>query len=410
MSLNRNINPRMAQSSETSLVRTDKHLRILGIFTAVFILAVLSKAPLCLNHWETASPIFFMLLITASLAAITWIWTHFKKLHQGLIWLFVVGWLHLSLSSLFVGVEQGLHYYLLAVISSLVLVVPLGWRRTGLLLVTLNTMSYLGLSLWFTNHGPLLDLPKDFVDQAKFSNAIGLFLASVANSYFAMRFYLEDRKKLALEQERSESLLHSVIPPEIARRLQAEDHSGQMLADYYSSVSVVFADIVNFTAKAEKMESRDVVLFLDQIFGIMDQAADQFKLEKIKTIGDSYMAVGGLQAPDTNHIDQVIDFALYAKAELAKHFPDVQMRFGIDTGPVVAGVIGNRKFIYDLWGDCVNTASRMESHGTPDQIQVTAKVLKLSKKHAFVSQGSMEIKGKGLMEVWWVQKPTQISG
>jgi adenylate cyclase len=403
MSSGRSMNPRMAQGNESTLLRTEKHLRILGIFTGVFILAVLAKTPLCLRYWEAAYPTFILMATTSGLAAFTWLWIYLKKLRTGLIWLFVVGWLHLTISPLFVGVEQGLHYYLLAVISSLLLVVPLGWRRTGLLLVTLNTMSYLGLSVWFTNHGPLLELPKAFIDQAKFSNAIGIFLASIANSYFAMRFYLDDRKKLALEQERSESLLHSVIPPEIARRLQAEDHSGQMLADYYSSVSVVFADIVNFTAMAEKMESREVVLFLDRIFGIMDQVADQFKLEKIKTIGDSYMAVGGLQAPDTNHIDQVIDFAIQSQKRLREHFPDVQVRFGIDTGPVVAGVIGNRKFIYDLWGDCVNTASRMESHGTPDQIQVTAKVVQQSKRHRFASQGTMEIKGKGMMEVWWVQ-------
>lgn len=210
----------------------------------------------------------------------------------------------------------------------------------------------------------------------------------------------EDR--LTEEHERSERLLLNILPASVSRRLK----SGQQhIAEGFPSVTVLFADLVGFTELSARLSPEALVQVLNRIFSEFDELALRFGVEKIKTIGDAYMVACGLPEAREDHTDVVADLALEMRVVLARVSAEtghpLQARIGINTGPAVAGVIGKRKFIYDLWGDAVNTASRMESHGIPGEIQVTAAVHeRLEARYEMTSRGVIAVKGKGEMEVW----------
>jgi len=215
---------------------------------------------------------------------------------------------------------------------------------------------------------------------------------------------VRSRRALAVEQERSERLLLNVLPAPIAARLkQRED----VIADGFADVTVLFADLVDFTRRSQRTAPEQVVALLNDLFTAFDQLAERQGLEKIKTVGDAYMVAGGLPDPRPDHAQAVAEMALAIRDEVARHADPsgrpLQVRVGIDTGPVVAGVIGRHKFIYDLWGDTVNTASRMESHGVPGCIQVTARTYqRLRDTYRFQRRGPVDVKGKGEMVTWFL--------
>src|SRR5215216_902045 len=205
------------------------------------------------------------------------------------------------------------------------------------------------------------------------------------------------RAALDVERQRSERLLLNILPASIAARLK---QSQGVIADGFPDVTVLFADIVDFTPLSEGIAPEAVVRILDELFSGFDQLAQRHGLEKIKTIGDAYMVVGGLPDPRPDHAQAVAEMALAMREEVTRHAGPggrpLQVRIGIDTGPVVAGVIGRSKFSYDLWGDTVNTASRMESHGLVGFIQVTPRTYeRLRDRYGFERRGSIPVKGKG---------------
>jgi adenylate cyclase len=200
----------------------------------------------------------------------------------------------------------------------------------------------------------------------------------------------------------NERLLLSILPESIADRLKSGD---ERIADRFEEVTVLFADIVGFTELAAAMPAHLLVELLNDLFTQFDLAAQKLGIEKIKTIGDAYMAVCGLPEPCADHTERTVTMALRLM-EIAREFSEkrgtpVRLRIGINSGPVVAGVIGRNKFIYDLWGDTVNLASRMESQGLPDTIQVTRNVIEhLQNRYPFERRGYVEVKGKGAIETW----------
>jgi len=200
----------------------------------------------------------------------------------------------------------------------------------------------------------------------------------------------------------NEELLLNVLPAPIANRLRGGE---QRIADGFAEVTVAFADLVGFTALSSDMPPQEVVTLLNGLFTRFDVAAQELGIEKIKTVGDAYMAVCGLPVPVANHAERMVRMAIrmvhITREHALEHQVSMKLRVGINTGPVVAGVIGKSKYIYDLWGDTVNLASRMESGGIPDSIQVTRPVYeKLQGLFAFESRGLIEVKGKGSVEVW----------
>ncbi len=234
----------------------------------------------------------------------------------------------------------------------------------------------------------------------------------------AVRALQQTLKKLTVEQEKSERLLLNILPAAISNRLKQDSRA---IADGFSKATVLFADIVGFTELSSHLPPQELVGLLNQIFSRFDTLAEKHGLEKIKTIGDAYMVVGGLPNPRTDHAAAVAAMALDMQSEIramnSEFSHPLTIRIGINSGPVIAGVIGIKKFIYDLWGDTVNIASRMESHGQAGAIQVseaTYQALQVvpNATYELVERGLIAVKGKGEMRTYWLQdrRPPLASG
>lgn len=216
---------------------------------------------------------------------------------------------------------------------------------------------------------------------------------------------------LRLAQNKSDHLLLNILPAAIVENLKKDEGT---TAERFDSATVLFADIVSFTSIAARISPLELVNFLNQIFSKFDQLTEKHGLEKIKTNGDAYMVAGGLPVPRSDHAEAIADMALDMQAAIADFKTDTgepfQIRIGINTGPVVAGVIGTKKFSYDLWGDTVNVASRMESHGLPGCIQVTTAVYdRLKNRYIFEERGAIEIKGKGETIAYWLKAKKELT-
>jgi guanylate cyclase len=217
---------------------------------------------------------------------------------------------------------------------------------------------------------------------------------------------------LRVEQQKSELLLTNILPGSIAERLKA---ASETIADHFDAASILFADVVDFTPLAQRLAPAEVVGILDQLFSHFDTLVERHGLEKIKTIGDAYMAAAGVPDPSPDHARRAALLALDMREAIATSavggVSGLELRIGINSGPVVAGVIGSKRFLYDLWGDAVNTASRMESQSTPGEIQITRATYELLKDE-FVCRrrGTIEVKGKGQMETWYLEGPRSDDG
>jgi class 3 adenylate cyclase len=235
--------------------------------------------------------------------------------------------------------------------------------------------------------------------------ALGAIGALVANQQArqARQSYLQ-QAALDEEKQRSEELLLNILPPSIAERLKT---SRAAIADGFAEVSVLFADIVGFTTMSERVAPAELVERLNAVFSSFDDLAEKLHLEKIKTIGDCYMVAAGLNFERHDHAEALAEMGLAMLRRMdgfSTNFGErLNLRIGIHTGPAVAGVIGKKKFIYDVWGDTVNTASRMESHGEPGMIHVTDAVhARLESKYEFTARGEIDVKGKGRMKTWFL--------
>ncbi|MEB3211506.1 MAG: adenylate/guanylate cyclase domain-containing protein [Leptolyngbyaceae bacterium] len=216
---------------------------------------------------------------------------------------------------------------------------------------------------------------------------------------------IQAQRSLEAEKARSERLLLNILPKVVASKLKEKQRA---IADSFADVTVLFADIVGFTQISAGIPPHEVVELLNYIFSTFDSLADKHGLEKIKTIGDAYMVVGGLPVECEDHAEAIADMALdmmEAMEQISREKGQLfQIRIGINTGPVIAGVIGRRKFIYDLWGDAVNIASRMESQGVASCIQVTEEVVShLGDRYIFEKRGIVHIKGKGNMTTYFLK-------
>ena len=240
------------------------------------------------------------------------------------------------------------------------------------------------------------DLPNAFVRTFDVLNIVFV-------SFVAMLLLVTFARGRDAAQARVEALLLNVLPGEIAERLQSDPNS---IADHFDDASILFADVVDFTPLASSLDAREVVGLLDRLFTAFDELVDRYDVEKIKTIGDCYMVAAGVPRRRADHAQALAGLALEMRECARTCLPegdgnDLRLRIGISSGPVVAGVIGRRRFLYDLWGDTVNMASRMESHGTPDAIQITRSTWELLRDD-FVTEpyGLVDVKGKGEVETW----------
>lgn len=291
------------------------------------------------------------------------------------------------------------HLFLLTGLPATFLIFPREQRRRMLVLAAALVALFLAIEV---GTEPRVDLSAETLRTIQTVIMIGVLLLTAAVSIYSFRAVTFAEEELAREHAKSERLLLNILPATIAARLK--EQSGA-IAERFDSATILFADIVSFTPLAQRLPPAELVQMLDEIFREFDALADAHGLEKIKTIGDAYMAAAGIPEPCADHVQRVAEMALAMQVKMASYFarryPELALRIGIAAGPVVAGVIGERKFSYDLWGDAVNTASRMESHGVPGRIQVSPQVRELlGEAYRFEPRGTIDVKGKGPMTVY----------
>lgn len=230
------------------------------------------------------------------------------------------------------------------------------------------------------------------------SQAVFNLILILSFVFAVLLYYVRQRSRL---QAQTDELLRNILPDEVAERLKT---STERIADEYESASILFADVAGFTPMSADMEPAELVTLLDEVFSDFDALVEERGLEKIKTIGDAYMVAAGVPVPREDHAEAICDLALAMQEHVeCRQFRghELAFRIGINSGPVVAGIIGRRKFSYDLWGDAVNTASRMEAFGVPGRIQLTQETCDLI-QNDFICEpaGTVDVKGKGPMPVW----------
>jgi adenylate cyclase len=277
-----------------------------------------------------------------------------------------------------------------------------GHLRQGLLIAGSFVAGAIAF-LVFVSQEPVLSVLGVLVDEATLWLAILLF----GDAVHSRRVLAHQQRLLEAERARSEGLLRNLLPTSIAERLKQR----QVIADASPKVTVLFADIADFTPHAERSPPEATVALLNDLFSQFDALTETRGLEKIKTMGDAYMVAGGLPDPMPDHAAAVAELALEMLDVAARQsLPDgwlVRLRIGIASGPVVAGVIGRRRFSYDLWGDTVNTASRMQTTGVPGCIQVTERTRQLlGERYLFQERGIIQVKGKGKMRTYFLSGRT----
>ena len=313
----------------------------------------------------------------------------------------------------FVGTGSGLQFYFL--VAACLIVLQLGVDRIFLASILAAIAAGMVIALQFlvprdTGAQPVWALSLSFV-----VTTISACVMVVTTVWYSVREIVRAEAAMELEYERSEALLANILPASIADRLK--DPARNIIADKYDDASVLFADIAGFTERASDMEPDQLILFLDRLYGDFDALVDKHGLEKIKVSGDSYMVVSGVPQPRADHVEALAALAL-DMAEAASLLKDsrgdaLPLRIGLASGPVVAGVVGSRRFFYDVWGDAVNVASRMETTDSVGRIQVPEDVYRrLKDDFVLQERGVVQVKGKGVMRTWYLigRKPDTGSG
>jgi adenylate cyclase len=312
-----------------------------------------------------------------------------------------------------VGTGSGAHFFFL--VGACLVVLVLGIEH----IVLASCLSAIGAGLIIATE---FLVPRNTGLQPAWAQSLGFVITTlsaigvvVVTVWFALRDTARAEAVMESEYDRSEALLVNMLPPSIAERLKDPDRG--VIADKYDDASVLFADIAGFTERASSTAPADLLRFLDRLYSSFDALVDKHGLEKIKVSGDSYMVVSGVPRPRPDHVEALADFALdmadAAAALKDPHGKSVPIRIGMANGPVVAGVVGSRRFFYDVWGDAVNVASRMETTDSVGRIQVPETVYeRLKDRYVLQARGSIDVKGKGVMRTWYLigRKPVEDSG
>ncbi|SMC60610.1 adenylate/guanylate cyclase domain-containing protein [Rhizobium sp. RU36D] len=306
---------------------------------------------------------------------------------------------------LFFGRESGLHFYFLPGAAASMLI--FGSERLLLsgFVTFLALCGFLTTEVVFVHPAPFIHVDQFFLEILFYLTVPFAFLLIFTTVFFAFKEAAQAEMALEEEYRYSERLLENILPQAVARRLK--QGNAAIIADHIDDATILFADIVNFTPRSAGWQPQEVVSFLSHVFGRFDELAARLGLEKIKTIGDAYMAAGGLPEPRPDHRVVVAEMAL-GILDLCREISretgqEVTVRIGLDAGPVVAGVIGTSKLLYDVWGDTVNTAARMESHGVGGHIQVPNCLKEaLEDRFTFERRGDIAVKGKGIMQLWFL--------
>jgi adenylate cyclase len=315
----------------------------------------------------------------------------------------LVAYAMITVVSIYIGSGIGLHFFFVVAASLVVLVLGIDRMVIASALAALGALTVIALETWVPHN---TGVQPDWAYKMGFViNVVSVWVFIIATVWFATRETARAEEAMEIEYQRSESLLANILPASIAERLKDPAHN--IIADRYDDASILFADIAGYTKRASDTSPTELVRFLDALYTDLDGLVDKHGLEKVKTSGDSYMVVSGVPEPRPDHLEALASLAL-DMAEAVAGLTDPQgravpLRIGVASGPVVAGVVGARKFFYDVWGDAVNVAARMESTDVEGRIQVPDNVYQLlSQRFEFEERGEIEVKGKGLMHTWYL--------
>ena len=309
-------------------------------------------------------------------------------------------YLHAGVCLEVIGWSFGAQYYLFCS-ATMAMVLPAS-RRVRVVLFAVQMALAMAMMAWYHDAPTPVTIDPTQLMVLHTFNVAGAFFLIGCVCYFLALSATRAELALSAEHDKSEALLGNMLPAVIVRRLKDDKTA---IAEAFPSASVLFADIVGFTGLAESSPPQALVDLLNQIFSRFDDLVTASGLEKIKTIGDAYMVAAGIPVARPDHAEALLDLAIAMRAAFHEYCREIaqplQLRIGVSSGPVVAGVIGRQRFLYDLWGDTVNVAARMESHGIADEIQVSAATHALSRhRHDFEARGAVEIKGKGPMQCY----------
>ena len=381
-----------------------KNVTVLNTLVAIVIPTQLSLIPTALYYRDFGGiHLLWVSAIMLSLQILVLVCSAFKK-HTLARTLFAFSGLNnITLTAIVAGTETYGQFLMPAVVIGAFYYFPYRERKFVYAFVLLSILALLALEV--IPFEPLVSLPAEALPTVRSLVIFWFSIITFGFLYYGSVIYREAEMNLAEEREKADSLLRNTLPDEIVERLKISDSA---IAERFEEVSVLFSDIENFTSLSENLSPDELVSLLDRIFSLFDSLVEGHGVEKIKTIGDAYMVASGIPRQRPDHLHAIMQVALgmvriFDEADGFGH--NLQIRIGVHTGPVVAGVIGKKKFAYDLWGDVVNTASRMESHGKSGRIQVTRAVRDLlGHEFQFESRGSIDVKGKGPMEVFLLEQ------
>lgn len=309
--------------------------------------------------------------------------------------------LHQILCVKFIGWDSGFQYYL---IGLPILPFLLGHDKKfyRVILSSLCLFAYLYAAIYLKNIQPIYSIKSIASTTLNYFNMTSTFSLIIFLTFYFNNAVQKAEEALEVQFQRAENLLLNILPKPIANRLKENTN---IIADGFSESSVFFLDLVGFTTYSSEKSPDQIVNVLNKIFSLIDDLAVKHGVEKIKTIGDAYMAATGIPLTCKNHAEIISNFAIDVRHEFLRLNKELNhnlnFRIGINSGPIVAGVIGKNKYVYDLWGDTVNIASRMESHGIPGSIHISEKTYEYIKdKFIFEDRGDLDIKGKGIMKTY----------
>lgn len=383
-----------------------RYISFLNAIVVLVMILIVQNLGFCFwYHVPTVQTLIFAAHILS--IGIILLWNKMKRYLLGRVWFGLWASSFLTSYQVTMGSESRWDVFLVICVFLQFFMFPVSQRKWMWLCIVYVALCFFGVD--FIAHVPpygVLNLPVPFIAMETAFNLVGFLFCGIAMGAVAFVVINRAEHNLSIERDRSERLLTNILPGPIADRLK---HNPATIADDFEETTILFADIVGFTKYTETVSPDKLIALLNSIFSEFDDLTDKYKAEKIKTIGDAYMVVSGVPVTSPNHAELIADMALDMQRAVMRHNQKtgqvLQIRIGIHSGPVIAGVIGKKKFAYDLWGDSVNTAARMESHGIPDEIQLSESTYKILKpKYRFEDRGMIDIKGKGLMKAFLLKE------
>lgn len=375
-------------------------IRIANVISLIMLLTLLLQLPASVGYWtQGGSGKALLIGVFACLTMLTPLFNHWQRHKLAVYWLSLIYFVYISASTLYLGNQSHVQIFLLLGI----LLLPTLFSRQTKLEIYLFQTTY-ALAFIVLNSIETQGVSADYQHFLRPANWVFLVASFAVCAYFIQRNLEIDRKRLDEERARSDELLSNILPDSIAERMRAHQDT---IADFYAEITVIFADIEGFTHLSRQLTELGLVRLLNELYSEMDQLFLSYGLEKIKTNGDGIMIVCGAPLALADHAWRACEVALRMQQLFSdfaqRHHLSNRLRIGIHTGSAVGGVVGLHKFSYDVWGDTVNLASRMESYGEAGKIQVSLATYQLVREHfIFEPRGDIDIRGIGLQTTYWL--------